>query len=173
MENEFYDFNTKLKELREIHGYTQQQIAKYLHIDKTTYAHYEAGRRLPNVEKVRKLAELYGLHDELLNEIFPVEVTIKYPKSMLDKAEKCLKEVNDEQVLTHDQLNRYLDKLWKTFEPIFKIRQEALKLPEAEEDYLMPGQNKTIKKVYLDVRGERFINAYVELQKKIYNDMKK
>ena len=128
---------------------------------------------MPNVEKIRKLAELYELHDELLNVIFPVEVTIKYPKSMLDKAENCLKEVNDEQVLTHDQLNRSLEKLWKAFEPIFKIRQEALKLRERAEDYLMPGQNKTIKRVYLDVRAESFINAYVKIQKKIFNDMKK
>lgn len=37
----------------------------------------------------------------------------------------------------------------------------------------MPGQNKTIKKVYLDVRGESLINAYMITQQKRYNEMKR
>ena len=37
----------------------------------------------------------------------------------------------------------------------------------------MPGQNKTIKKVYLGVRGESLINAYMLTQQKFYNEMKR
>ena len=173
MELEYLEFNTKIKSLREAHGYTQQQIADFLGIDKTTYAHYEAGRRLPNIDKIRRLAELYSLNDEMLNVLFPVEVIIKYPKSMLDKAEAYLKEAEAVQGKTIEQLNNSIDKLWKVFEPIFKIRQDAIKLPESADDYLKAGQRKTIKKVYLDLRGEKLITDYVKTQQKIYEAIKR
>ena len=173
MEQEYLGFNTKIKSLREAHGYTQQQIADFLGIDKTTYAHYEAGRRFPNIDKLRKLAELYSLNDEMLNVLFPVEVIIKYPKSMLDKAEAYLKEAEAVQGKTIEQLNNSINKLWKVFEPIFKIRQEAIKFPESADVYLSAVQRKTVKKVYLDLRGEKLINDYVKTQQKIYDAIKR
>lgn len=173
MEQNCIEFNTKIKTLREILGYTQQQVADYLGIDKTTYAHYEAGRRLPNMEKLRKLAILYGLQDEMLNVLLPVEATIKYPKAMLDKAEKCLNEAMAVDDKSYEQLNKSLNTLEKVYEPIFRIRSEALKLPESVEDYLMAGQNKNIKKVYLDVRGESLIDEYIKVVKMVNKAMKR
>ena len=73
---------------------------------------------------------------------------------------------------TIEQLNNSINKLWKVFEPIFKIRQEAIKLPESANDYLKAGQRKTIKKVYLDLRGENLITEYVKTLQKIYDAMK-
>ena len=74
---------------------------------------------------------------------------------------------------TIEQLNNSINKLWKVFEPIFKIRQEAIKLPESANYYLKAGQRKTIKKVYLDLRGEKLINDYVKTQQKIYDAIKR
>ena len=59
-------FGNRLRELRKEHGATQKMVADYLGVDVTTLAHYEAGRRSPNPEKMRKLAEYYGLKDEIL-----------------------------------------------------------------------------------------------------------
>lgn len=56
----------RLKALREEAGYTQQILADYLEIDKSTYAHYESGRRSPDVERLCRLAAYYNLTDELL-----------------------------------------------------------------------------------------------------------
>ncbi|MBO6184679.1 MAG: hypothetical protein J6O88_08285 [Chryseobacterium sp.] len=70
-------------------------------------------------------------------------------------------------------MNKSLNKLWKVFEPIFKIQQETLKLPESADDYLKAGQRKTIKKVCLNLRGEKLINDYVKTQQKIYDAIKR
>lgn len=165
--------NKKIKDLRVAHGYTQQKIANYLNVDKTTYSHYEAGRRLPSADKLSRLALLYGLQDEMLGVSFPVEITLKYPKSMLDKAERRLQESMLLQDKTYEQLSKMLDVLWRTFEPIFKIRQEAFKLPKIPEDLLFAGQKLTVKKVCLDLRAENLIDKYVTTYKKIFDQMQK
>lgn len=55
-----------LKKLRMENDFTQKQLSDYLGVDVTTYAHYESGRRSPNYEKLRKIAEFYHMDDELL-----------------------------------------------------------------------------------------------------------
>ena len=60
-------FNDYLKELRLSAGYTQQEIADILKIDRSTYAYYEAGKTEPNILKLKKIANLYGISsDDLL-----------------------------------------------------------------------------------------------------------
>ena len=59
-------FGNRLRELRKEHGATQKMVADYIGVDVTTLAHYEAGRRSPNPEKMSKLAEYYNLNDEIL-----------------------------------------------------------------------------------------------------------
>lgn len=62
-------FSDRLRKLRTDHGYTQQQVADMLGVNKTTYSHYELGNRQPNVDKLEKLARFYHLTDELLGVI--------------------------------------------------------------------------------------------------------
>ena len=58
----------KLKELRKVHGYTQDYVASYLVIVRQTYSHYETGKRTPNYDTIYKLAGLYGINvDELIH----------------------------------------------------------------------------------------------------------
>ena len=57
-----------LKELRLSAGYTQQEIADVLQIDRSTYAYYESGKTEPNMQKLRKIANLYGLSSDDLIE---------------------------------------------------------------------------------------------------------
>lgn len=56
----------RLRCLRQRDGHTQLDVALYLGIDKSTYAHYESGRRTPDAERLRRLAEYYHLVDEIL-----------------------------------------------------------------------------------------------------------
>lgn len=60
-------FNEQLRAAREARGYTQQQIADLMGIDKSTYCGYETGKRQPDVQKLKLLCKLLGVSgDDLL-----------------------------------------------------------------------------------------------------------
>lgn len=59
----------KLKKLRENCGFTQQQIANALSIDRSTYAYYETGKTTPDPNTIVKLAKIFNVSlDNLLTE---------------------------------------------------------------------------------------------------------
>ena len=49
-----------LKKYRTDNGFTQGQVAEFLHIDRTTYTKYEHGR-VPEIDMIYSLAKLYGV----------------------------------------------------------------------------------------------------------------
>lgn len=60
-------FGEKLRAARENKGYTQQQVADYMQIDKSTYCGYETGKRQPDVQKIKQLTKILGISgDDLL-----------------------------------------------------------------------------------------------------------
>lgn len=60
-------FQEKLREAREMRGMTQQQIADLMKIDKSTYCGYETGKRQPDVQKIKQIANILGVSgDDLL-----------------------------------------------------------------------------------------------------------
>lgn len=56
-----------LKKVREEKKYTQKEIAEYLNITQQAYAHYENGKRLIDIEKLKKLADLYQISLDILS----------------------------------------------------------------------------------------------------------
>lgn len=48
-----------IRELRKERGLTQQQVADYLNLDRSTYAYYESGRSKVSIAIVVKLAHFY------------------------------------------------------------------------------------------------------------------
>ena len=46
--------------LRNIHGYSQEEVAERIEISRQAYAKWECGATIPDVEKCGKLAEMYG-----------------------------------------------------------------------------------------------------------------
>jgi AbrB family looped-hinge helix DNA binding protein len=46
--------------LRNIHGYSQEQIAEKIGISRQAYAKWESGATIPDIEKCAALAEVYG-----------------------------------------------------------------------------------------------------------------
>lgn len=69
-------FSKRLRELRKAkRGLTQSDMAKYLGIAKTTYASYEQGKRMPDIEIQNKIADYF-------------EVTLDYLHGRDKKAEK-------------------------------------------------------------------------------------
>lgn len=61
-------FGEKLKAARKACGYTQQQIADLMKIDKSTYCGYETGKRQPDVQKIKQLSEILGVSGDVLLE---------------------------------------------------------------------------------------------------------
>ena len=61
-----------MRKLRNENGLTQQQIADYLHIDRSTYAYYESGRTKINIDILVRLAHFFQISlAMLIGEEFP------------------------------------------------------------------------------------------------------
>lgn len=56
----------RMRGLREDHDLRQREIAELLHVDRSTYAHYESGRTQPDYESLVKLANFYNVSLEYL-----------------------------------------------------------------------------------------------------------
>lgn len=162
--NNSNELSNKIVQLRGLRGYTQQYVAEYLGIDKSTYAHYEAARRTPNVDKLRRLAELYGLNDELLGSSFPIEVSIEYPKEELDYLEKVIRKCKQHSE-SYERNHIEYKKLQEALQPILKVRDEALDLPNINVQKIESGT--TVKKAYLDIRAEKLINECIRKQAEV------
>ena len=60
-------FNVNLKIARERKGLSQKDIAETIGVAKSTYSLYESGNREPNVQTIKKIADLLNVSaDELL-----------------------------------------------------------------------------------------------------------
>ena len=67
-----------VRNLRIDGGYTQQQIADYLHIKQNTYSQYEIGVLNYPVEVLSKLADFYGVSVDYL--LGRTDVKQPYPR---------------------------------------------------------------------------------------------
>ncbi len=62
MKNDFYIITgTRLKELREENKFTQEYIAKILHVTQTAYGKYELGQRPIPFHLASRLSDLYNI----------------------------------------------------------------------------------------------------------------
>ena len=81
-----------LKKLRTEAGYTQQNVADLLKIDRSAYTYYESGKTSPSADKLVILSTLYGISvDELLGkEVRKISKTITFANvsSFNDEAEE-------------------------------------------------------------------------------------
>lgn len=101
-----------LRDCRIEMGYTQQKIADYLHIERSTYARYETGRK-PEIDTVALLAELYGISindlmrdfcDDISNQ--RKTVTVRTPNQSSDR----LVRLNEEEQRLIDYFRNSTDK---------------------------------------------------------------
>ncbi len=56
-------FAARLRLLRKAHGYTQEQVAQMVNVERTTYNKYENGKSTPPLETVLELARVLGDND--------------------------------------------------------------------------------------------------------------
>lgn len=60
-------YGDKLRELRKIEGWTQEEVAKRIGVSKQTYSHYENEKRKPSLDTIKELAAVYSVK---LDDIF-------------------------------------------------------------------------------------------------------
>ena len=70
--------SSKIRYLREKVGYTQQQLANFLNIDRSTYAYYESGKTKPDIETIMKLSKIFNVP---FTEFLESEHTVKLSDS--------------------------------------------------------------------------------------------
>lgn len=82
--------NERLRELRTKSGYTQNQIAKILNIDRSTYSYYEIGKTMPDISSLLALAKIFNISisDLLADESAPYAVADKGAKTDYVHAKK-------------------------------------------------------------------------------------
>ena len=69
----------RIRDLREDHDFTQQQVADYLNIRQNTYSQYETGSRQIPLEVLTALAMLYKTSTDYLLGL--TDCKTPYPKS--------------------------------------------------------------------------------------------
>lgn len=60
------DFKNIILALRNEKGFNQEQLAKVLHVSKSTVAMWETGQRLPSVEKYEEIADYFNVDMDFL-----------------------------------------------------------------------------------------------------------
>ena len=61
-------FKDNLISMRKIHGYSQDELADNIGVSRQTLSKYETGESLPDIEKCKAMAEVFGVSlDDLVN----------------------------------------------------------------------------------------------------------
>ena len=93
------NFNENLKNARERKGMSQKDVAEEIGVAKSTYSLYESGNREPNVQTIKKIADVlndvnvlvnarveaqraidYGIDKKVLNEILELQYKHRFLK---------------------------------------------------------------------------------------------
>lgn len=67
----------ELKRYREKNNYSQEEIATRINITQSAYSNYEKGKRLPSIEILIKLADIYDISLDLLTGRYEARNTIQ------------------------------------------------------------------------------------------------
>lgn len=100
-------FSKRLKDMRRDKGKTQDEMSKLLNIRRSTYGEYERGKIVPPIDKMKVLADYFGVSVDYLmgntnfqtheerNEINPLDIS-KQMKIILEYLQ------DDQSALTYD-----------------------------------------------------------------------
>lgn len=86
MTNYKTDLQRMLRSIRMASGFTQLQVARFLQVNRSTYAYYETGETSPDVLTLRLLAAFYRIPIEAF--IFPEEYKDMDLKSVRVRAKR-------------------------------------------------------------------------------------
>ena len=168
----------RLKERRTAYNMTQQQVADEIGVDVSTYAHYESGRRRPDIKRLRLLCRMFNI---AIEDHFPLVRNLEFPPELLRALSETKNHVS--QKLTELEAERddmsppqkfhatgeLLDQLEKAIAPVQKIWEETMSAPEMDIQGLPDKQ--TIMRVNFNPADWQLLSESLRLQNKLYNFM--
>lgn len=60
------EFARRLRKIRIKRKFTQQEVADFLNVSRSTYTYYETGKTEPSLENILKLSKLYKVSTDFL-----------------------------------------------------------------------------------------------------------
>lgn len=60
------EFAGQLRRIRKLYGYTQQEVAEKIYMNRSAYTYYETGKVQPGIETLIRLADLYDISVDCL-----------------------------------------------------------------------------------------------------------
>lgn len=172
------ELSDRLKERRLALRLTQQQVAEKIGVDTTTYAHYESGRRTPDIKRLRMLCALFEISIE---NHFPLVRTLEYPPKLLKTLSETKERVTEELAVleaARDSISPR-DLLWRTralidqlkiaIDPVQKIWEKTMDAPDMDLSGLPDGQ--TILRVNYRPEDWLLLSESLKLQSKVINFM--
>lgn len=95
----------RLKELREFKGITQEEIASYLNISRSTYAGYETGKDMIPLEKLNMVANYFHTSlDYIIGESPSRDKILEVQSINKKNISKTIKKIRKEKHLTQKEL---------------------------------------------------------------------
>ncbi|BAB04064.1 helix-turn-helix transcriptional regulator [Halalkalibacterium halodurans] len=111
------ELKDRLRELRNAHNLTQQEVASFLNITESAYGFYEQGRNEPSIGKLKQLAQKYNVSIAFL----AGETDAKEPYANSSVHEHPLsykyKDLDDEEL-------RFLDEQLELFRRLKREKEE-------------------------------------------------
>lgn len=155
-------FHEKLKKLRKEEGFTQQEVADLVHVERVRYTNWETGKREPNFENLSMLACIFDVSiDYLLSEYLVVskERYLKFKKQKKKVFSERLKELRLKKGLTQTELGKKVGVKQSTFtnwekgkrEPNFETLLKLALILNATTSYLL-GESDICYEYGSDVR---------------------
>lgn len=122
-----YSIAWTLKKFRENSGYTQQQMADALNIDRSTYAYYETGKTNPSLGTLMKIKDILNVS---LEDLLESEGKSKRFFDSVDDIE------NFDKVYELNKKEKSLVSLYRSFSPDVqdKILENVSKEKKIEKD---------------------------------------
>lgn len=100
----YYHVNN-IKKLRELSGYTQQQVADYLGLDKSQMCRYESGEQVPKSDNLKKLSSLFKVS---VGDLLGMSKANKYE---VDEEGNPIIDIDDGQVVRRQLFSQIGDKV--------------------------------------------------------------
>ncbi len=77
-------FNENLKKLRTTCGFSQEEVANVLGVDRSAYSYYESGKTEPSIPNLVKIARMYRVSTDTLvdNEAFSAALSVNNETEM-------------------------------------------------------------------------------------------
>jgi transcriptional regulator with XRE-family HTH domain len=82
-----YEIGSRIAGLREKSGFKSMEVANFMDIHRSTYSDIECGNRLPNVDNLYKLCQIFDVTSDYI--LYGKEVDME-----LDKLQRLLKKQN-------------------------------------------------------------------------------